>query len=1550
MKLLTLNTHSLLEDDYEQKLGQFTETVCREKPDLIALQEVNQTAGAPQAGQEMLEGWFPCPGSDIPIREDNHAAQVAMRLRRAGVPCAWTWVSAKIGYGKYDEGMAFLCIGREIAEAEAFYISGCQDYGNWKTRKALGIRAGGCDDWFYTVHMGWWQDEDEPFERQWRRLNDALEQKKQDGTVWLLGDFNSPAQFHGQGYDCIRSDGWQDTYQLAGQKDSGITVEGCIDGWRQEGQEAADEMRLDYIWCSRPAAVLSSNVIFNGQNGPKVSDHFGILAKVIEGSKQKRSAGILLPVSSLPSKYGIGCFSQSAYDFVDWLARAGQSYWQILPLGPTGYGDSPYQSFSTFAGNPYFISLEALVQEGVLTAEECDRADFGGRADDIDYEKLYASRYPLLRKAYERSRIGENDEYLQFAEENKGWLPDYALFMALKNHFGGISWNEWPEDIRLRQPEAMHEYGEKLYFEMEFQRYMQFQFWKQWKALKAYANRQGIRLIGDIPIYVAMDSADTWAHPELFQLDAQNVPIAVAGCPPDGFSATGQLWGNPLYRWEYHKETGYEWWVSRLAYCFRMYDVVRIDHFRGFDEYYSIPYGAESAVDGHWEKGPGIDLFRCVEKRLGRHEVIAEDLGYVTDSVRKLVRDSGFPGMKVLEFAFDSRDTGSASDYLPHNYTENCVAYTGTHDNETIAGWFHSITEEERQAARAYLCDSHTPQDGLYWSFIALIMRSSAKMCIIPMQDYLGLDNSCRLNQPSTVGKNWRWRVRKEELSEELFGEICSMAMRFGRADLERLKELRRLQNMTANEFIKQRFGRAMDECTNEEIYVGLLAYVKEKAKAKESGKGKKKLYYISAEFLIGKLLSNNLINLGLYDEVKEELEACGKSLAQIEEIELEPSLGNGGLGRLAACFLDSIATLGLNGDGVGLNYHLGLFRQVFENNLQKEVPNPWITPESWLTRTEKSYKIHFGGFSVQSRMYDIDVVGYHNRTTKLHLFDIESVDESLVQEGIQFDKTQFAKNMTLFLYPDDSDENGRLLRVYQQYFMVSNAARLIIDECMDKGASLYDLPDYAVIQINDTHPTMVIPEMVRLLMERGLTMNEAVDVVSRMCAYTNHTILAEALEKWPMHFMQQAVPQLVPIIVELNNRVNKKFHDPSVAIINEANCACMAHIDIHYGISVNGVAALHTDILKDTELNNFYKLYPEKFNNKTNGITFRRWLLYCNPQLASFIEGLIGPGFKKDAMELEKLVDFTDDDAVLEKLLDIKSERKALLRDYLKQTQNITVDADSVFDIQVKRLHEYKRQQMNALYVIHKYFEIKAGKKPARPITVFFGAKAAPAYTIAQDIIHLILCLSQLIQNDPQVSPYLNVVMVENYNVTLAEKLIPACDISEQISLASKEASGTSNMKFMLNGAVTLGTKDGANVEIADLVGEDNIFTFGESSQTVIDRYAKGDYVSRDYYEKDENLKQAVDFIVSDELTAIGSSEHLNRLYRELLDKDWFMTFPDFPDYVAARDKALAAYEDRKAWAKMMLINISKAGFFSADRTIRQYNDEIWKLEYSAN
>ena len=753
---------------------------------------------------------------------------------------------------------------------------------------------------------------------------------------------------------------------------------------------------------------------------------------------------------------------------------------------------------------------------------------------------------------------------------------------------------------------------------------------------------------------------------------------------------------------------------------------------------------------------------------------------------------------------------------------------------------------------------------------------------------------------------------------------------------------------MNMQEKLDQILGKEISQASNEEIYDALLTIVQEMASKKERTDSKKKLYYISAEFLIGKLLSNNMINLGIYQEVKEILEKHGKNLSEIEEIEPEPSLGNGGLGRLAACFLDSIATLGLAGDGVGLNYHLGLFRQEFKNNLQKETPNPWIEKKSWLKKTDMVYPVSFRGLDVKARMYDIEVTGYNNLTNKLHLFDLDSVDETIVEDGIDFDKKEIEKNLTLFLYPDDSDENGRLLRIYQQYFMVSAGAQMILDECVAKGCKLYDLPEYAVIQINDTHPTMVIPELIRLLMLRGMDMDDAVKVVSETCAYTNHTILAEALEKWPVAYLKKVVPQLVPIIEVLDDKVRRKYEDESVSIIDRNDTVHMAHIDLHYGFSVNGVASLHTEILKETELNNFYKIYPEKFNNKTNGITFRRWLLHCNHPLADFLTEIIGDDYKKDAKELEKLLAYKEDETVLRKLIRIKKDNKERLAEYLKETQGLTLDTDSIFDIQVKRLHEYKRQQLNALYIIDKYLEIKEGILPKTPITAIFGAKAAPAYVIAKDIIHLILCLQEIINNDPEVSPYLKVVMVENYNVTKAEKLIPACDISEQISLASKEASGTGNMKFMLNGAVTLGTEDGANVEIHELVGDDNIFVFGASSDEVIEHYKKADYSAKDYYKKNPKIKAAVDFITEKQMMKIGCKESLERLQKELIGKDWFMTFLDFDAYKKAKDKALAAYTDQKEWAKKMLVNIAEAGYFSSDRTIEQYNRDIWKLTRS--
>lgn len=741
-------------------------------------------------------------------------------------------------------------------------------------------------------------------------------------------------------------------------------------------------------------------------------------------------------------------------------------------------------------------------------------------------------------------------------------------------------------------------------------------------------------------------------------------------------------------------------------------------------------------------------------------------------------------------------------------------------------------------------------------------------------------------------------------------------------------------------------YGKSISACSNEELYYSILQLSKKLMQASERIEGEKKIYYISAEFLIGKLLSNNLINLGIYDNLEKILEKNGKQLSMIEEVEPEPSLGNGGLGRLAACFLDSIASLGLPGEGIGLNYHFGLFKQEFKDKLQTAQKNDWIEEQSWLTKTDTTFEVSFGKKKVTSRLYDIDVIGYDNGVNKLRLFDIETIDESLVKKGIDFDKEDIEKNLTLFLYPDDSDEAGNLLRIYQQYFMVSNAAQLILKEMKEKQYDLRKMYEHAVIQINDTHPTMVIPELIRILVdEKAFTMDEAIEVVSKTCAYTNHTILAEALEKWPLEYLEKVVPQLVPIIKELDKRVAAKYKDPKVQIIDKDDRVHMAHIDIHFGFSVNGVAAIHTEILKNTELNAFYKIYPEKFNNKTNGITFRRWLLSCNRELAKFLSETIGDAYKKDAANLEKLLEFADDEAVLNRIAEIKMNRKKDLAAYVQESEGVTLNPDSIFDIQSKRLHEYKRQQMNALYIIHKYLEIKAGKKPARPMTFIFGAKAAPAYVIAQDIIHLLLVLQEIINKDPDVSPYMTVLMVENYNVAYAEKMIPACDISEQISLASKEASGTGNMKFMLNGAVTLGTSDGANVEIHELVGDDNIYIFGEKSEAVIEHYEKADYVSKDYYKKSPVIKEAVDFIVSKEALKVGHKENLERLYKELLNKDWFMTLLDLEDYIKTKDQMMADYEDQAKWRKMMLVNIAKAGFFSSDRTIEEYNRDIWKL-----
>jgi len=1272
----------------------------------------------------------------------------------------------------------------------------------------------------------------------------------------------------------------------------------------------------------------------SGKNREKEKEICIMNGELFNSNKAVRGAGVLLAISSLPSEYGIGTMGEAAYKFIDECNEAGFTYWQILPIGPTGFGDSPYQTVSSFAGNPYFIDLDMLITERLLTRSEVKRIEWNDSSDTVSYGKLWAYRYEVLRKAYSRSKHKNTDEYRDFIADNSFWLNDFALFMSLKSYYNNADMTQWDEDIRMHEESAVKEYSEKLADDVDFWKFLQFKFFEQWEELRSYAALKGVKIIGDVPLYTSYDSADVWANRQFFKLDKDGRLNSVAGCPPDAFSNEGQKWGNPLYDWAALEEADFKWWRQRISFASKLYDALRIDHFIGLIRYYDIPVD-ESAKNGTFREGPKDKLLNVIDEERGSMVIIAENLGIKPPAVDEAVKSHNYYGMNILQFAFGGDPD---NEHLPYNLTNMSVLYGGTHDNETLMGFFSNTTPENLQNAYTYTGTDNVEDliDGLYRA----AYNSVADIVIFQMQDILKLGNEARMNFPSIVGINWKWRMKRNAMSREVIRKFNSLAVVSGRV---------RHEKNVLRDFIKERYGKDLDNLSKQEIYAAILVLCNERARSREKTRaqldGKRKVYYISAEFLIGKLMGNNLINLGLYDEISEELSEIGVSLAEIEELEAEPSLGNGGLGRLAACFLDSIATLGLNGDGVGLNYHLGLFKQTFnKKGLQSEEVNPWIDEKSFLIKTDKKYTVKFGDMSVESTLYDIEVTGYNSTTNRLHLFDLDSVDDSIVGEGIDFDKTDIRKNLTLFLYPDDSDEAGNLLRVYQQYFMVSNAAQLIIEESVARGSDLHDLDKYAAVQINDTHPSMVIPELIRLLTEAGIDMDEAIAIVSRTCAYTNHTILAEALEKWPLSFIEKVAPAIVPIIEYLDKKVKEKYSDESVYIIDKDNRVHMAHMDIHFGYSVNGVAFLHTEILKNSELANFYKLYPGKFNNKTNGITFRRWLLHCNRNLAQFIETKIGPDFKKDANDLEKLLRYSNDMSVLDRMLSIKQENKKALADYIYEKEGVTINPDSIFDIQVKRLHEYKRQQLNILYAIRKYLDIKAGEKPATPITMIFGAKAAPAYTIAKDIIHLIICMQKLTESDPEVSPYLKVVMLENYNVTYAEKVIPACDISEQISLASKEASGTGNMKFMLNGAVTLGTMDGANVEIRDLVGDDNIYIFGEDSDTVIERYKRGDYVSRDYYEKDERLKEAVDFITGKEIMKVGDKESLTRLYNELLNKDWFMTFPDFESYVETKDRVLRDYDNRYLFARKMLINVAKAGFFSSDRTIAEYNRDIWK------
>ena len=1253
-----------------------------------------------------------------------------------------------------------------------------------------------------------------------------------------------------------------------------------------------------------------------------------------------RSSGVLMHITSLPNAFGIGSFGQSAYEFVDFLVETKQTYWQILPLTTTSYGDSPYQSFSAIAGNTHLIDFDLLTQMGLLKEADYASVNFGDDPTSVDYERIFYARRPILETAVKNflSNQSFQADFKSFEKNNRLWLDDFAEFMAIKEHFGNQALQRWDDKKAVaRDPKTLEKYRTLLADQIQYFKVTQYFFFKQWGELKDYANQKGIKIIGDMPIYVAADSVEVWTKPELFQLDKERNPLFVAGVPADQFSATGQLWGNPLYDWEEHKKQGYAWWIHRIEESFKIYDVLRIDHFKGFSDYWQVDGKADIAKYGSWQPGPGYDLFKAVKEQLGDLPIIAEDLGNIDDKARKLLADCNYPGMKILQFGFE--DVSGKSLDSPHYCIPHSIVYTGTHDNDVTNGWYNGLTEQQQQYINDY---THRSKDeSICQTMIRQLFATVSNTAIATMQDVLDLPASSRMNVPSTIGGNWQWRMQQSDLTQDKKDFLAKMTTLYQRANQEN-------PMIKFSTFVKNETNKSLEQLSDKETYIQLLNYVKALSADKPKNTGKRKVYYISAEFLIGKLLSNNLINLGVYQDIKTELASAGKSLSHIEDIEPEPSLGNGGLGRLASCFIDSMSTLGLNAEGVGLNYHYGLFKQVFKKNEQHAEPNDWIEDNSWLIPTDISYEVPFKKFTLTSKLDRIDILGYKKDTKNyLNLFDIKSVNPKLIKKGIEFDKTAIEENLTLFLYPDDSDKNGELLRIYQQYFMVSNAAQLLIDEAIARGSNLHDLADYAYVQINDTHPSMVIPELIRLLTEKHkIKFAEAVEIVRNMVGYTNHTILAEALEKWPLDYLDEVVPHLVVIIKKLDELVRAEYQDPAVQIIDKQKRVHMAHMDIHFSNSVNGVAALHTEILKNSELKAFYALYPEKFNNKTNGITFRRWLEFSNQPLAAYIKELIGDEYLHDATKLEKLLAFKDDKKVHQQLAKIKFENKLALKAYLKENKGIDLDENSIIDTQIKRFHEYKRQQMNALYVIHKYLEIKAGKLPKRKITVIFGGKAAPAYIIAQDIIHLILCLSELINNDPEVNKYLNVHLVENYNVSVAEKLIPATDISEQISLASKEASGTGNMKFMLNGALTLGTMDGANVEIAELAGAENIYTFGKDSESIIKLYETAGYVSKEYYENDKEIKRAVDFILNPAVVKLRNKTRLERLYNELLNKDWFMTLIDFNAYVEAKEQILADYEDQDSWNEKVVHNIAKAGFFSSDRTIAQYNADIWHCE----
>ncbi len=1315
-----------------------------------------------------------------------------------------------------------------------------------------------------------------------------------------------------------------------------------------------------------------------------------------------RASGILMPITSLPSPYGVGTIGKAAYEFADFLKRAGQSYWQILPVGPTSYGDSPYQSFSTYAGNPYLIDLDLLQEEGLLKKRDYRNLAWGSDPARVDYATLYNLRFRVLRIAFDNAQQGDLADFHNFVRKNSAWLENYALYMAVKKSFGMRAWTEWEDEgIRLRDPQSVREYREKLDEDVRFYEFLQYLFYKQWDKFRAYVNSLGIKLFGDIPIYVAMDSADTWANPEVFWLDAERQPVRVAGCPPDYFSATGQLWGNPLYNWEYLKSTGYTWWIDRIAAAAKLYDVTRIDHFRGFDEYYAIPYPAKDAVIGDWLKGPGMDLFRAMREKLGDVPIIAEDLGLITPGVAKLLKEAGYPGMKVLQFAFDDR---GESVYLPHLYTNNYVAYTGTHDNDTTEGWFANATEGERRFATEYAGLSQ--EEGYAWGMIRTIYASVADLCICPMQDVLSLGSWARMNTPSTLGGNWQWRMTPGQLKEEYAQRLRRLGKTYGRLPEGGQEQASPLEE-TMRTVAKTEYCKELSELDANELHMVLgkavLGCMSEKwAASKAAHAAHRRAYYFSAEFLMGRMVYNNLYALGLLDEVKEIFAKNGLDIAAFEDIE-DAALGNGGLGRLAACFLDSAATHDIPLDGYGIKYKYGLFKQSIQDGFQCEEADDWTRfGDPWcIRRQEDRKKVSFAGQTVWAVPYDMAVIGYGTdnigtlrlwQAEPLRDFDFAKFNDQHYLEAVR--ERNEADDITKVLYPNDNGHEGKVLRLKQQYFFCSASLQDIIKRYKAKYGSDFDqFAQHAAIQLNDTHPVISIPELIRLLGKEGVEFSRAFAIAQQTFAFTNHTIMAEALEKWDVGLISKLLPEVYAVIEEIDARLAVELaiqpgmdevistrlvpeeealsdgeeggaSQPAEAkeprlrkvvrtrldtmrIIDEG-AVHMARLAIYASAYVNGVAEIHTRILKEDVFKDWYALYPDRFQNKTNGITQRRWLGLCNPQLTELLTECVGPKFITDLSVLEDLNDVITEETI-DRFNRIKLEKKKELCDYIEKHEGIRLDPSFVFDIQVKRLHEYKRQLLNAFSIMDIYRKLKRGEiKNFVPTAFIFGAKAAPGYFRAKAIIKYIGEVARLINADPDMQDKMKVVFISNYNVSYAEKLVCAADISEQISTAGTEASGTGNMKFMLNGTVTLGTLDGANVEIVEQAGEENNYIFGARVEEI--QEIKPVYNPNAYLGEDANLRAIVETLI-DGTFDDGDTGMFKELYTSLTEgaswhqPDHYFLIYDEPDYVRTKLRAIADYADRRAFGLKCLRNIAGAGKFSSDRTIQQYAKELWQL-----